>query len=439
MDIKVVKFGGSSLADAEHFRQVAAIVRADPTRRYVVVSAPGKRHAQDTKVTDMLYHCYEMAHNREDITAYFRQIADRYQAIIRELGMSFDMSGELDYVRDSIQHHTGRDFAASRGEYLNAIILAKYLGFDFIDAESVIFFKDNGLFDDEKTNEMMREELKKHTRAVIPGFYGVMPNGTIKTFSRGGSDITGSIVARACEAALYENWTDVSGCLMADPRIVPDPRPIRTVTYRELRELSYMGATVLHEDSIFPVRKAHIPINVRNTNAPDEPGTMVVPDSYLQYYRREGILTGVAGRRGFTVITVFKDNMHNEIGFGYRLLRVLDRYNISFEHVPSGIDTMSLVVADVNLQDHLEAVLREIRRDCNPQTVELQSNMALIATVGKGMVRNVGTAARLFNALYEAGINVRMIDQGSSEMNIIVGVESDDFENAVRAIYAAFA
>lgn len=439
MQVKVIKFGGSSLADAEHFRKVAEIIHEDPARRYVVPSAPGKRTKDDTKVTDMLYACFEKAMRGEEFDADFDRIIERYEAIIKDLGLSLDLTKEYDRIKGAFMHQPGRDYAASRGEYLNGIILANYLGFDFIDAATVIYFQDNGTFDADRTNVTLSAILRNHKQAVIPGFYGSMPNGTIKTFSRGGSDVTGSIVARAVHADVYENWTDVSGFLMADPRIVDNPKTIETITYRELRELSYMGATVLHEDSIFPVRKAHIPINVRNTNAPDEPGTMVVPDSYLQYYRREGVLTGVAGRTGFTVITVFKDNMHNEVGFGYRLLRVLDRYNISFEHVPSGIDTMSLVVADAKLREHLEAVLREIRRDCNPKTVELQSNMALIATVGKGMVRNIGTAAKLFNALYEAGVNVRMIDQGSSEMNIIVGVESGDFEAAVRAIYNAFA
>ena len=436
MGIKVVKFGGSSLADAEHFRQVASIVRADPTRRYVVASAPGKRRADDTKVTDMLYHCYEMAHNREDITEYFRRIADRYNTIIRDLGMSFDMSGELDYVRDSIQHHTGRDFAASRGEYLNSIILAKYLGFDFIDAESVIFFRENGLYDDEKTNAVMREELKKHTRAVIPGFYGVMPNGTIKTFSRGGSDITGSIVARACEAELYENWTDVSGCLMADPRIVPNPRPIRTVTYRELRELSYMGATVLHEDAIFPVRFAGIPINIRNTNDPGAPGTMIVAST--GEYDGSTVITGIAGKKGLSVITIEKDMMNAEIGFGRKVLDVLEDNEISFEHLPSGVDTMSVVVPTKSLESRRERVIAGINKRARPDSIVSEDGLALLAVVGRGMVKAKGTAARIFSAISEAGINIRMIDQGSSELSIIVGVDERDLEKALNAIYDEF-
>ncbi len=438
MAIKMTKFGGSSMADAAQFRKVKAIILADPARQFVVPSAPGKRFPGDDKVTDLLYLCYAQQAEGVSFDDTFDAITARYVEIERELGLSTDIASELRAIRRNLEDGASEDYMASRGEYLNALLLSDFLGFEFVDAAELICFHSDGTYDDE-TTQKWTQRLGGRKGLVIPGFYGRKRDGSIKTFSRGGSDITGAIVARAVHADVYENWTDVSGFLMADPRIVKNPKVIRTVSYSELRELSYMGATVLHEDSIFPVRKAHIPINVRNTNAPQEPGTMVVPDSYLQYYEREGILTGVAGRTGFTVITVYKDNMHNEIGFGYRLLRVLDRYNISFEHIPSGIDTMSLVVADAKLKEHLEAVLREIRRDCDPKTVELQSNMALIATVGKGMVRSIGTAAKLFTALNAANVNVRMIDQGSSEMNIIVGVESDDFETAVRAIYDAFA
>ena len=438
MAIKMTKFGGSSMADAAQFRKVKAIILADPARQFVVPSAPGKRFPGDDKVTDLLYLCYAQQAEGVPFDDTFDAITARYVEIERELGLSTDIASELRAIRRNLEDGASEDYMASRGEYLNALLLADFLGFEFVDAAELICFHSDGTYDDE-TTQKWTQRLEGRRGLVIPGFYGRKRDGSIKTFSRGGSDITGAIVARAVHADVYENWTDVSGFLMADPRIVKKPKVIRTVSYSELRELSYMGATVLHDDSNFAVRKAHIPINVRNTNAPEEPGTMVVPDSYLQYYEREGILTGVAGRTGFTVITVYKDNMHNEIGFGYRLLRVLDRYNISFEHIPSGIDTMSLVVADAKLKEHLEAVLREIRRDCDPKTVELQSNMALIATVGKGMVRSIGTAAKLFTALNAANVNVRMIDQGSSEMNIIVGVESDDFETAVRAIYDAFA
>ena len=438
MEMKVVKFGGSSLADANQFRRVAAIVKADPSRRYVVASAPGKRFKDDDKVTDMLYHCYELVRQGKDIGEYYSKICDRYNSIIADLGLDFDISGELDYIRNAIEHYSGRDFAASRGEYLNSIILAKYLKFDFIDAESVIYFRENGTFDEEKTNMTMREELKKHQYAVIPGFYGVMPNGTIKTFSRGGSDITGSIVARAAEADLYENWTDVSGCLMADPRIVDDPLPVRTITYRELRELSYMGASVLHEDAIFPVRYAGIPINIRNTNEPSAPGTMIV--SATSEYDSEHVITGVAGKRGFSVIHIEKDMMNSEIGFGRRVLDVLEDNDISFEHLPSGVDTMSVIVSSSSIKDEFkrERILSSVNKRVRPDSVVIEDGLALLAVVGRGMVKAKGTAARVFAAISNAGVNIRMIDQGSSELNIIIGVEEHDLEKALTAIYNEF-
>ena len=342
MNVKVVKFGGSSLADAEHFAQVASIIKADPARRFVVASAPGKRSKDDIKVTDLFYECYEASRTHQNIDEIYSKIVDRYNAIIEGLGLDFDISGEFEYVKSALQHRSGRDFAASRGEYLNSLILAKYLKYDFVDAENVIFFKENGTLDAEKTNEAMRKELLQHKNAVIPGFYGVMPNGTIKTFSRGGSDITGSIVSRAVDADIYENWTDVSGCLMADPRIIDDPRPIKRVSYRELRELSYMGASVLHEDAIFPVKMANIPINIRNTNRPEDAGTMIVAEN--KEFDTDTVITGIAGRKGFSVITIEKDMMNSEIGYGRRVLEVLENNEISFEHLPSGIDNMSVVV-----------------------------------------------------------------------------------------------
>ena len=302
MQIKVVKFGGSSLADAEHFRRVADIIRSDPSRKYVVASAPGKRYPGDVKVTDMLYNCYEMIKEHEDIETYYSQIKDRYYGIMSDLGLDFDISGELEYVKNAMLHRAGRDYAASRGEYINSLILAKYLGFDFVDAENVIIFREDGQLDEEKTYETMRATLARHEYAVIPGFYGCMPNGTIKTFTRGGSDVTGSIVASAVNADLYENWTDVSGFMMADPRIVEHPLSIDTITYRELRALSYMGATVLHEEAIFPVRNAGIPINIRNTNAPADKGTMIVANT--NDYDQEHIITALSGKKGFSVIAI---------------------------------------------------------------------------------------------------------------------------------------
>ena len=439
MSIKVVKFGGSSLADADHFRQVASIVKADPDRRYVVPSAPGKRDKGDTKVTDLLYRCYDLIKSRssmESIDACYNEIRARYTSIIADLGLDYDINGELDYVKNAMLHAAGRGYAASRGEYLNALILAKYLGFDFIDAENVIFFKDNGTLDEEKTNAELSAELEKHKYAVIPGFYGGTPNGTVKTFSRGGSDITGSIVAKAAKADLYENWTDVSGFMMADPRIIDNPCIIKEITYRELRELSYMGATVLHEDAVFPVRSAGIPINIRNTNRPEDEGTMIV--SHSAGYDSEHIITGVAGKKSFSVITIEKDSMNSEVGFGRKVLEVFEENEISFEHLPSGIDTMSVVVASSTLEGRREKVMNAIVRAVKPDSVFIEDELTLIAVVGRGMVKAKGTSARVCDALARADINIRIIDQGSSELNIIVGVDDEEYEDALRAIYSEF-
>ncbi len=434
--LKVVKFGGSSLADAEHFRQVASIIKADESRRFVVPSAPGKRFKEDIKVTDMLYHCYELLKAHESIDEYFKNIEARYNGIIAELGLAFNIDGELEYVKNAMMHASGRDFAASRGEYLNGLILAKYLGYDFIDAENVIYFKENGSFDAELTNKVLSEELKKHKNAVIPGFYGVMPNGTIKTFSRGGSDITGSIVARACGADIYENWTDVSGFMMADPRIVENPCSIETITYRELRELAYMGASVLHEESIFPVRLAGIPINIRNTNAPEHNGTMIVPTT--DGYDKKKVITGVAGKSGFSVISIEKDKMNSELGFIRRALEVLEDNDISVEHMPSGIDTLSLIVATPYLEGKQEKVLAALNRVLGADSVTIDDGISLLAVVGRGMIKSKGTAARVFSAVHAANINIRMIDQGSSELNIILGVDDNELNKAIEAIYNEF-
>lgn len=436
MQIKVLKFGGSSLADAEHFRQVAAIINADKRRRYVIPSAPGKRCDSDTKVTDMLYRCYEAASSGVNFDDIFDQIIDRYESIISGLGLSLDLRVEYKRIKEALLHHPGRDYAASRGEYLNGLVLSAYLGFDFIDAAQVIYFLDNGSFDAERTNTVLGEMLRKHEYAVIPGFYGSMPNGTIKTFSRGGSDITGAIVARAAQADLYENWTDVSGFMMADPRIVKNPRTIGVITYRELRELSYMGATVLHEDSIFPVRYAGIPINIRNTNAPEAEGTMIVPTAPVG--SGENVITGIAGKTGFCVITIEKDMMNSEIGFGRRVLEALERSDVSFEHLPSGIDTMSVIVSNNEIEGKREHLIDSICRAVSPDSVSIENSLALIAVVGRGMVKASGTAAKIFKAVANNGINIRMIDQGSSELNVILGVDESDYKSAMQAIYDEF-
>ncbi len=435
MSLKVLKFGGTSLADAEHFRQVASIVKSEPERRYVVASAPGKRFGSDIKVTDMLYKCYELSINEESVEEILGEICERYNSIIRDLELDLDLSEAYEKIRLALAHNSGRDYIASRGEYLNAMILAKYLGFDFIDAKKVIFFNDDGSFDAEKTNNVMKEYLSRHTYAVIPGFYGSMPNGTIKTFSRGGSDITGSIVARAASASLYENWTDVSGFLMADPRVVPNPKPIDVITYKELRELSYMGATVLHEDSIFPVRYSKIPINVRNTNRPEDKGTMIVPQDDAAV---GSIVTGIAGKSGFSTISVEKDMMNSELGFGRRVLQVIEEAGISFEHLPSGIDTLSVVLSSKELAGKRADIMAGICKAVNPDNIYVEENLALIAVVGRGMVKAKGTSARIFAALAAAGVNIRMIDQGSCEMNIIIGVDANDYVVALNAIYNEF-
>ena len=435
MSVKVTKFGGSSLASAEQFKKVADIVLADRDRKYVVPSAPGKRFKEDNKVTDLLYKCYDEFSKGQDSEA-FEEIKERYNLIIEGLGLDLSLDHEFELLRLSFIGRAGRDYAASRGEYLNGIILAKYLGFEFIDAADVIFFKNDGTFDSEKTNDVMSERLEKVEYAVIPGFYGKMPNDTIKTFSRGGSDITGAIVARAAHADEYENWTDVSGFMIADPRIVENPKYISVITYKELRELSYMGASVLHADSIFPVKAAGIPIHIKNTNAPEDVGTMIV--THADPAADKAVVTGIAGKKDFTVLTLEKDMMNEEKGFGRRLLQVLERHDLSFEHLPSGIDTMSVVINDHALSGKEDDIIADLIETCAPDTIGVEKNIALIAVVGRGMKNAKGTAAALFNSLAKADINIKMIDQGSSELNIIVGVDNKDFEKAITTTYSYF-
>lgn len=435
-NIKVVKFGGSSLADAGQFRKVQQIIASDADRAYVIPSAPGRRFPGDDKVTDLLYSCYDAARTGGDVDAAFDRVTGRYTDIISGLGLDLDLSDEFGQIKNAITHHAGRDYAASRGEYLNGIILAQLLGYDFIDAAYVIGFNDDGTFDSEGTNAVLSELLKKHTHAVIPGFYGSMPNGTIRTFTRGGSDITGSIVARAVGARLYENFTDVSGLMMADPRIIENPRRIDVITYAELRELSYMGAEVFHEDAIFPVRSAGIPINIKNTNNPSDPGTMIVSSSDRY---EDTVITGIAGKRGFSIINVEKDMMNSEKGFGRRVLEVVERQGLCFEHLPSGIDTMSVVVSTAQIAPVREKLIEGIRAAVNPDHVSCEDGIALLAVVGRGMVRAKGTSARVFMALADSGVNVRIIDQGSSELNIVIGIDEENFETAFRAIYNEFA
>lgn len=433
--IKVVKFGGSSLASAEQFKKVGAIIRADEDRRYVVPSAPGKRSAKDTKVTDMLYECYEVAEAGKEFTAKLAKIKDRYDSIIKGLDLELSLEKEFETIAKNFKAKAGQDYAASRGEYLNGIVMANYLGYDFIDSAEVIIFDAEGNFLPEKTNEVLSERLAKSERAVVPGFYGATEDGKVVTFSRGGSDVTGSIVARAVHATIYENWTDVSGFLVSDPRIIDDPAVIHTITYKELRELSYMGAGVLHEDAIFPVRKEGIPINIKNTNAPDDPGTMIVESTCHQ---PEYTITGIAGLRGFVAVNVDKDMMNAEVGFCRKVLQAFEENNISIEHMPSGIDTMTVFVQRSEFEGKEQQVLSAIHKYANPDVIDIESDLALIAVVGRGMKSTRGTAGRIFSALAHAQINVKMIDQGSSELNIIIGVEDRDFEAAIKAIYDIF-
>ena len=432
---KIVKFGGSSLANAEQFQKVGEIIRSDESRCYVVPSAPGKRFDGDTKVTDLLYKCYNTAVEGEDFIPILQEIKGRYYEIIRGLNLDHSLEDEFAQIEGDFKAQAGTDYAASRGEFLNGKVMAAYLGYEFVDAADVIRFDKNGNLDAEKTDRLLSKKLAKCERAVIPGFYGAGEDGKVKTFSRGGSDVTGSLVAKAIKADLYENWTDVSGFLVTDPRIVKNPEVIESITYRELRELSYMGATVLHEDAIFPVRKEGIPINIKNTNRPEDKGTFIVESTCK---KPKFTITGIAGKKGFCSINIEKSMMNSEVGFGRKVLQVFEDQGISFEHVPSGIDTMTVYVHQDEFEEKEQQVIAGIHRAVQPDFVEMESDLALIAVVGRGMKSTRGTAGRIFSALAHANVNVKMIDQGSSELNIIIGVENRDFETAVKAIYDIF-
>ncbi len=435
MGIKVAKFGGSSVADALQIEKIKNIIEADNDIKYVVVSAPGKRYADDSKITDLLYLCKTHIEHKIPYEQIFQVICDRFMAVDVNLNAEINLKKEFDEIKANLEKGATADYIASRGEYLNAKLIASYLGYDFVDAASMIRFDEKGRFMEDLTNTAIKQELSKHEKAVIPGFYGAKIDGTVKTFSRGGSDITGALIARAMGADVYENWTDVSGFLMADPRIVKNPKPISMISYKELRELSYMGASVLHEDAIYPARIANIPINIRNTNKPEDPGTMIAaePDK-----NSDRIISGIAGSKDFTVIAISKNGLSTERGFIRKLAGILEDNDIAIEHLPSGIDTVSIVIDNRALDGKLDEIIEEIQRQLKPDHIETFDNMALIATVGAGMLSRTGVSAKLFTALAEAGVNIRMIDQGSSEMNIIVGVENKDFEKAIKAIYEAF-
>ena len=432
---KVVKFGGSSLADAGQFMKAGAIVRSDESRVYVVPSAPGKRKSSDIKITDLLYECYELAVKGQNFYEPFLAVKDRYNEIIQGLSLNLSLSEAFDAIEDKLLHDPEKDYTASRGEYLNGLIMAEYLGCEFIDAADVIFFDASGSFDAGMTYPVLSARLEEAGRAVVPGFYGLGKDGKIRTFSRGGSDITGSIVASACKAGVYENWTDVSGLLMADPHIIPGPALISSITYRELRELAYMGASVMHEDAIFPVKNAGIPINIRNTNSPQDPGTWIVGNTAR---RSKYTITGIAGRKDFCSIVIAKDLMHSQPDFYRKVAQCFEENNIPIEHLPSGIDTMTVIVHESKFIEHEQEVLSRIAARVEPESLEVEAGIALIAVVGRSMKSQTGTAAKIFQALADSRINVRMIDQGASELNIIVGVLNEDFDRAVRAIYNSF-
>ena len=429
----VCKFGGSSLADDRQVAQVKRIIESDARRRFIVPSAPGKRNAADTKITDLLYLCHELARQNLDFSEPYSLVRSRYVELSTKLGVPLDVGRLLDGLRKEIENGASRDFVASRGEYLCGRVIAGFLGATFIDAAEAIRFRTGGELDP-ASYSLLADRVDSEGVFVVPGFYGSDPDGAVRTFSRGGSDITGAIVARAVDAEVYENWTDVSGLLMADPGLVADARPVREITYREVRELAYMGASVFHDEAMFPVRSAGIPVHIRNTNRPQDPGTRILASRELT----DDLIAGVAAQPAFTMLFIEKAMMNQQKGFGRQVLEVVASHDISYEHTPSGIDTMSVIMRDDQLGEKGERLVDDIRRILQPDRVELLGGLALIATVGEGMSHRIGIAARLFSALADASVNVRVIDQGASEINIIVGVEEADYERAVRAIYDAF-
>lgn len=437
MSLKVSKFGGTSMADGHVMNSVKKIIESDPDRRYIVVSAPGKRFSGDIKITDLLYKCHDEVERLGTCKQAFSAVRARFEGIVRELNLDFNIRAVLDETQKRIDEEKSADFTASRGEYLSAQVMASLLGAKLIDSEDVVFFDEKGNLDGAKTYKAVALAIGDAQKAVFPGFYGKGADGKVKTFSRGGSDISGAIVARAVNASVYENWTDVSGFMACDPRIVTGAKNIKNLSYMELRELSYMGANVLHSESIFPVRKANIPIVIKNTFRPEDEGTAILP---VAHYKPSGnVVTGIAGKKNFTVIFMEKSHMNSEVGFVRKVLSVLERFEVSVEHIPTGIDTMSVVIETAQLENFkLEQILECIKNEAEPDLIRVTENVALIATVGHGMSSSIGTSARLFKAMAEANINAKMIDQGSSELNIIVGVRNDDMEKCIAAIYREF-
>lgn len=437
MSMIVAKFGGSSLANSIQFQKVSKIVKENKDRRVIIPSAPGKRDNKDFKITDLLYLCAEHVKQNLPFEELFTLVEERYSELVESLNLNISIEPMLRKIKDTIATGAGPDFTASRGEYINAIILAKLLGYEFVDAAEVIRFKNTGVFDKEETNRLLAIKAKEIEYMVIPGFYGADYNGNVITFSRGGSDVTGAIVAAALDAKLYENWTDVSGVMMADPRIVENPRSISKITYRELREMSNMGASVLHEDAVLPVKEKSIPIQIRNTNVPEDIGTFIIPDG--ENTQVIGSITGIAGKSGFTVVTIVKTKLQKEFGFYRRLISILEDLDIRLESMPMAADSVSIVIKTDQIQGKTEKLVYEINRQCDPEEVDISDEIALIGVIGTGMSKTVGMSAKIFTALSKGKVNIRMINQGSSEINVMIGVSEGDYKLAVKSIYKEFA
>lgn len=438
MKIIVSKFGGSSLGDSNTFKKVFQIVKADENRKFIVASAPGKANASDSKITDLLYLSYDLASNKINYSEILDSINMKYIEIVNNLDITFDIDSALSNLDKDLREGKSREYIASRGEFINAQILANFLGYEFVDAKNLILFDDKGFFLEEKSYDEIYKLRESGKSYVIPGFYGSDNDGNIRTFSRGGGDLTGSIITAGLKSDLYENWTDVSGFMTCDPKIVKNPRHIDILTYRELRELSYAGASILHEEAILPVSKAGIPVIIKNTFKPDDKGTMIVPDEKASLDKNTSGVTGIAGRKNFTVINIEKTKMNNEKGFHRKLMSVMEVNNVIIEHMPSSIDSVSLIISDKYLTGGIDSIISEIKTFLRPDKVKVTKGIALISVVGRGMIKHIGVSAKLFNALAKENINIQMIIQGSSEMNIIVGIDEKDFENAIKSIYHAF-
>ncbi len=433
--LKVLKFGGSSLASGETFEKVKKIVEADKSRTIVIVSAPGKRHSKDMKVTDLLYLCQAHIKYNANFDHLYEEIKGRYQAIYDYCGLKQDLNSEFDTIREKLNKKTSVDYIVSRGEYLNAKLMAEYLGYTFVDSTEWLYFNFNGKVDFDKSYAALSSIIEKTNKVVIPGFYGVTPDGAVKTFSRGGSDITGAIAAAAVNADMYENWTDVSGIMTADPRIVDNPRPIENVTFAELRELSYMGAEVLHEETVFPVRQKNIPLYIKNTNDMNARGTLIMEGFDEETDAKTSFITGISGKKNFSIITIAKNRMNDEIGYVRRALEVFERFEVPIEHIPSSIDSFSVVVASSHIENRMHEIISALNDAVAPDSINIASEISLIAIVGRKLQSNIGIAGKIFTALGENDINIRMIEQGADEINIIIGVDDSNFKKTIKVLY----